>query len=116
MVVYIQVLNFEDVVDIVCCRVNLVDVCGVKFIFFFDDVILLVDIYVEKSVEVFICGINFLFDKVFCIFFFKVQVIFQVGLSYFKFIIFEDFFIGVIYEFLLNNKGEKCLVNFKFIF
>ncbi len=95
---YTQALNFEDVADTVRRRVNLADVRGAKFIPSFDDVTLLVDIYAEKSVEVS-----------------KVQVTFQVGLSHFKSITSEDFFIGVTYESLLNNKGEKCPVNLKSI-
>ena len=81
----------------------------------FDDVTLLVDIYAEKSVEVPIRGINFPPDKVLRTFPSKVQVTFQVGLSHFKSITSEDFFIGVTYESLLNNKGEKCPVNLKSI-
>ena len=112
---YTQALNFEDVADTVRRRVNLADVRGAKFIPSFDDVTLLVDIYAEKSVEVPIRGINFPPDKVLRTFPSKVQVTFQVGLSHFKSITSEDFFIGVTYESLLNNKGEKCPVNLKSI-
>ena len=112
---YTQALNFEDVADTVRRRVNLADVRGAKFIPSFDDVTLLVDIYAEKSVEVPIRGINFPPDKVLRTFPSKVQVTFQVGLSHFKSITSEVFFIGVTYESLLNNKGEKCPVNLKSI-
>ena len=67
----------------------------------------MVDIYAEKSVEVPIRGINYPPDKVLRTFPSKVQVTFQVGLSHFKSITSEDFFIGVTYESLLNNKGGE---------
>lgn len=53
---------------------------------------------------------NFPPDKVLRTFPSKVQVTFQVGLSHFKSVTADDFFISVTYEELLNNKGEKCPV------
>ncbi len=73
----------------------------------------MLDVYAEKSVEVPVRGVNFPPDKVLRTFPSKVQVTFQVGLSHFKAITAEDFFIGVTYEELLNNKGEKCPVKLK---
>ena len=67
--------------------------------------------YTESVVPV--RGVNFPPDKVLRTFPSKVQVTFQVGLSHFKAITAEDFFIGVTYEELLNNKGEKCPVKLK---
>lgn len=110
---YTQALSVGEMKDTIRRRVNLAEVRGAKFIPSFDDVSLLVDIYAEKSVEVPIHGINFPPDKVLRTFPSKVQVTFQVGLSRFKSITSEDFFIGVTYESLLGNKGEKCPVRLK---
>lgn len=110
---YTQPLSFESATDTIRRRVGLAHVRGAKFVPSFNDVALLVDIYAEKSVEVPVRGINFPPDKVLRTFPSKIQVTFQVGLSRFKSISPEDFFIGVTYESLLNNKGEKCPVSLK---
>ena len=110
---YTEPIGFENVTDTIRRRVNLAKVKGAKFTPSFNDVTILVDIYAEKSVEVPVKGINFPPDKVLRTFPSKVQVTFQVGLSHFKAVTAEDFFIGVTYESLLNNKGEKCPVNLK---
>lgn len=112
---YTQPVNFENVSDTIRRRVNLAKVRGAKFTPAFDDVTLMVDIYAEKSVEVPIRGINFPPDKVLRTFPSKIQVTFQIGLSHFKSVTADDFFIGVTYESLLNNKGEKCPVSLKSI-
>ena len=69
--------------------------------------------YMQRRVWKYLCVVNFPPDKVLRTFPSKVQVTFQVGLSHFKAITAEDFFIGVTYEELLNNKGEKCPVKLK---
>lgn len=112
---YTQPVNFENVSDTIRRRVNLAKVRGAKFTPSFDDVTLMVDIYAEKSVEVPVRGINFPPDKVLRTFPSKIQVTFQIGLSHFKSVTADDFFIGVTYESLLNNKGEKCPVSLKSI-
>lgn len=110
---YTQPVNFENVSDTIRRRVNLAQVRGAKFTPSFDDVTLMVDIYAEKSVEVPIRGVNFPPDKVLRTFPSKIQVTFQIGLSHFKSVTADDFFIGVTYESLLNNKREKCPVSLK---
>lgn len=112
---YTQPVNFENVSDTIRRRVNLAKVRGAKFTPSFDDVTLMVDIYAEKSVEVPVRGINFPPDKVLRTFPSKIQVTFQIGFSHFKSVTADDFFIGVTYESLLNNKGEKCPVSLKSI-
>lgn len=112
---YTQKVNFENVSDTIRRRVNLENIKGAKFTPSFDDVTLMVDIYAEKSVEVPIRGVNFPPDKILRTFPSKVQVTFQVGLSHFKSITADDFFIGVTYESLLKNKGDKCPVSLKSI-
>ena len=103
---YTQALNFEDVADTIRRRVNLADVRGAKFIPSFDDVTLLVDIYAEKSVEVPIRGINFRPTGT-SYFSFQGSGDFSGRSESFKSITSEDFFIGVTYESLLNNKGGE---------
>ena len=112
---YTQSIDFDNITDTIRRRVNLVPVKGAKFTPSMDDVTVLVDIYAEKSVEVPVKGINFPPDKVLRTFPSKVQVTFQVGLSHFKSITADDFFIGVTYESLLKNKGDKCPVSLKSI-
>lgn len=112
---YTQAVKLDNVTDTIRRRVHLAKVKGAKFTPDFDDVTILVDIYAEKSVEVPVRGVNFPPDKVLRTFPSKVQVTFQVGLSHFKAITADDFFIGVTYESLLKNKGEKCPVSLKSI-
>lgn len=110
---YTEPVSFENVTDTIRHRVHLAKVKGAKFVPSFNDVTILVDIYAEKTVEVPIRGVNFPPDKMLRTFPSKAQVTFQVGLSHFKTITAEDFFIGVTYESLLNNKGEKCPITLK---
>lgn len=112
---YTQPLNFEHISDTTHRRVGLAEVKGARFTPSFDDITLMVDVYSEKTVEVPIHGVNFPPDEVLRTFPSKVQVTFQVGLSHFKSITADDFFISVAYEELLNNQGEKCPVNLKAI-
>ena len=110
---YTESVLLENMSDTTHRRVSLAKVKGARFIPDFNDVTLMLDVYAEKSVEVPVRGVNFPPDKVLRTFPSKVQVTFQVGLSHFKAITAEDFFIGVTYEELLNNKGEKCPVKLK---
>lgn len=110
---YTQPVNWENVTDTVRRRVNLAQVKGAKFTPSYDDVTVSVDVYAEKTVDVPICAVNFPADKVLRTFPSKVQVTFQVGLSRFKSVTADDFFIGVTYEDFLNNKEEKFPVNVK---
>lgn len=112
---YTQPVNFEQISDTTRRRVSLAKVKGARFTPSFNDLTLMVDVYAEKMVEVPVRGINFPPDQVLRTFPSKVKVTFQVGLSHFKSITADDFFIGISYEELLNNKGEKCPVNLKSI-
>jgi YbbR domain-containing protein len=112
---YTEKLYWENVSDTLKKRVSMGKLKGVKFIPAYNDLSVYVDMYSEKTVDVPVVGINFPAGKVLRTFPSKVQVTFQVGLSHFKSITSEDFFIGVTYESLLNNKGEKCPVNLKSI-
>ncbi|WP_455672174.1 CdaR family protein [Phocaeicola sp.] len=110
---YTEPVNFENISDTTHRRISLANVKGARFTPSFNDVTLMVDVYSEKTVEVPVRGVNFPPDKVLRTFPSKVQVTFQVGLSHFKSITADDFFISVTYEELLHNKGEKCPVNLK---
>lgn len=112
---YTEPVSFENLSDTTHRRISLAKVKGARFIPDFSDVTLMLDVYAEKSVEVPVKGINFPPDKVLRTFPSKVQVVFQVGLSHFKAVTADDFFIGVTYEELLFNKGEKCPVKLKSI-
>lgn len=112
---YTQSVGLENISDSIHRRVRLMPVKGARFVPSFNDITLMVDVYAEKTVEVPVKGLNFPPDKVLRTFPSKVQVTFQVGLSHFKSITAEDFFIGVTYEDLINSKGEKCIVNLKTI-
>ena len=72
-----------------------------------------VDIYTEKSVEVPLRGVNFPADKVLRAFPSKVQVTFQIGLSRFRQIGANDFHIYVSYEELLRLGSDKYTVKLK---
>lgn len=112
---YTEAISMENAMDTIRKRVNLSKVKGAKFVPSYDDVTVLVDIYAEKTVEVPVKGVNFPPDKMLRTFPSKVQVTFQIGLSHFKSVTADDFFIGVTYESLLNNKSEKCPVGLKSI-
>ena len=77
------------------------------------EMILPVDIYTEKTVEVPLHGVNFPADKVLRAFPSKVQVTFQVGLSRFREITADDFHINVSYEELLKLGSDKYTVKLK---
>ena len=77
------------------------------------EMMLPVDIYTEKTVEVPLHGVNFPADKVLRAFPSKVQVTFQVGLSRFRQITADDFHINVSYEELLRLGSDKYTVKLK---
>ena len=86
---------------------------GVKFVPSSIEMMLPVDIYTEKTVEVPLRGVNFPADKVLRAFPSKVQVTFQVGLSHFRQINADDFHIYVSYEELLRLGSDKYTVKIK---
>ena len=77
------------------------------------ELMLPVDIYTEKTVEVPLQGINFPPDKVLRAFPSKVQVTFQVGLGRFRQVTAEDFHLFVTYEELLQLGSDKYTVRLR---
>lgn len=112
-VAYTQKLKLEDISDTLKQQVTLASRKGVKFVPASVEMMLPVDIYTEKTVEVPLRGVNFPADKVLRAFPSKVQVTFQVGLSRFRQIGADDFHINVSYEELLHLGSDKYTVKLK---
>lgn len=112
-VAYTQKLKLEDISDTLKQQVSLASRKGVKFVPASIEMMLPVDIYTEKTVEVPLRGVNFPADKVLRAFPSKVQVTFQVGLSRFRQIGADDFHIYVSYEELLRLGSDKYTVKLK---
>ena len=112
-VAYTQKLKIEDISDTLKRQVSLASRKGVKFVPASVEMMLPVDIYTEKTVEVPLRGVNFPADKVLRAFPSKVQVTFQVGLSRFRQVSADDFHIYVSYEELLHIGSDKYTVKLK---
>ncbi len=110
---YTRDAGLKNITDTVSCRLGLADVKGAKFTPAYSDVTVVVDIYAEKTVEIPVRGINFPAGKALRTFPARVQATFQVGLGRFKSVSADDFFIGVTYESLLENKNGKCPIHLK---
>ncbi|WP_272816831.1 YbbR-like domain-containing protein [Phocaeicola oris] len=110
---YSQLTKFDELKDTTAQRIPLQEVRGAKFVPDYNDVTIMVDVYSEKTLEVPVHGMNFPPDKVLRTFPSKVKVTFQVGLSHFKTVTSDDFFIAVSYEELLNSKNSKCMPHLK---
>ncbi len=110
---YTQRLKLEDISDTLKQQVPLLARKGVKYVPASVEMMLPVDIYTEKTVEVPLHGVNFPADKVLRAFPSKVQVTFQVGLSRFRQISADDFHINVSYEELLRLGSDKYTVKLK---
>lgn len=110
---YTQQLKLEEISDTLKQQVSLLARKGVKYVPASVEMMLPVDIYTEKSVEVPLHGVNFPADKVLRAFPSKVQVTFQVGLSRFRQITADDFHINVSYEELLRLGSDKYTVKLK---
>lgn len=110
---YTRQLKLEDISDTLKQQVPLLVRKGVKYVPASVEMMLPVDIYTEKSVEVPLHGVNFPADKVLRAFPSKVQVTFQVGLSRFRQITADDFHINVSYEELLRLGSDKYTVKLK---
>lgn len=110
---YTQRVKLENISDTLKQQVPLVNQKGVKFVPASIEMLLPVDIYTEKTVEVPLRGVNFPANKVLRAFPSKVQVIFQVGLSRFRQIGASDFCIHVSYEELINLGPDKYTVKLK---
>ena len=107
---YTQPVVLENISDTLVQQVPLLQPKGVKVVPPTVELMLPVDIYTEKTVEVPVVGINFPFGKVLRAFPSKVQVTFQVGLSRFRQIDAEDFSIEVPYDELLRLGADKYTV------
>lgn len=110
---YTQRVKLEDISDTLKQQVPLVNQKGVKYVPASIEMMLPVDIYTEKTVEVPLRGVNFPANKVLRAFPSKVQVTFQVGLSRFRQIDADDFHIYVSYEELLRLGSDKYTVKLK---
>ena len=110
---YTSSVVFEQVKDTTTQKVLLQKQKGVKFVPDFSEIRLLADVYSEKTLEVPVRGINFPANKVLRTFPSKVSVTFQVGLSHFRTVNPDDFFIAVSYEELIRGNKSKCTPHLK---
>lgn len=111
--IYTQWVKLENIADTVRKQVSLQSRKGVKLIPPSVEMVLPVDIYTEKTVEVPLRGIGFPANKVLRAFPSKVQVTFQIGLSRFRQIDANDFSIQLSYDELLRLGSEKYTVRLK---
>lgn len=112
---YTQPVKLEDITDTLKQQLSLQNLRGVKYVPSSVKIMLPVDIYTEKTVEVPLHGVNFPADKTLRAFPSKVQVTFQVGLSRFRQINASAFHINVSYEELLHLGSDKYTVKLKTI-
>ena len=110
---YTSSVVFEQVKDTTTQKVLLQKQKGVKFVPDFSEIRLLADVYSEKTLEVPVRGINVPANKVLRTFPSKVNVTFQVGLSHFRTVNPDDFFIAVSYEELIRGNKSKCTPHLK---
>lgn len=103
---YTQPVTFRNIGDTLRQQIVLATEKGVKFVPSFVQLTLPVDIYMEKTVEVPLTGINFPAGKVLRTFPSKVQITFKVGGSRFRQITADDFHLYVSYEELLRLGTE----------
>ena len=112
-VAYTQPLVAEGITDTLRQRVTLKQTRGVKHSPTTVEVMLPVDIYTEKTVEVPIESVGFPPDKVLRAFPSRVSVTFQVGLSHFRQFTADDFIISVGYDELTQLGADKYTVTLK---
>ncbi|MCD8292502.1 MAG: YbbR-like domain-containing protein [Prevotellaceae bacterium] len=112
---YTEPLKLEGISDTLRRAVALAPLHGVKFVPASVEMMLPVDIYTEKSVEVPVRGVNFPADKVLRTFPSNIQVTFQVGMSRFRQVGAENLHIYVSYEELLQSGSDKYTVRLKSI-
>ena len=110
---YTGKLNLEDISDTLKQRVVLFSGRGVKYVPPSVQMMLPVDIYTEKTVEVPLRGVNFPADKVLRAFPSKVKVTFQIGLGRFRQVNADDFHIWVSYQELLKLGSDKYTVRLR---
>lgn len=107
---YTQYVALENISDTIYQQLLLQAQRGVKLVPSSIQMILPVDIYTEKTVEVSLQGVDFPIDKTLRAFPSKVQITFQVGVSRFRDITADDFHIDVSYEELQTLGTNKYTV------
>lgn len=112
---YTKPVVLTNITSLTRCRVKLNNVWGAKFVPDAVDLSFPVDIYMEKTIEVPIHGVNFPPGKLLRTFPSNVNVTFQVGMRYFRHIKPDDFIINVTYEDLLHCGSDKYDVKLKAI-
>ena len=110
---YTERITLEDLSDTITHQAAIRSVKGAKFVPNTVDITFPVDIYMEKTVEVPLQGVNFPPDKILRTFPSKVKITFQVGLSKSKDIDAEDFAIHIPYEELIRLHSDKYNVKLK---
>ena len=105
---YTNLVAIENITDSIHRRLDILPLKGVRFVPSYSDVIVMADVFSEKTVEVPVRGVGFPKDKVLRTFPSKVQVSFQVGLKHFKEVTADDFSVEVDYKDLVNGMNEKC--------
>ena len=107
---YTQRVKLENLSDTLRRTVPLLGGRAMKFVPSSVELVLPVDMYTEKTVEVPLHGDGFPADKVLRAFPSKIQVTFQVGMSRFHRITADDFHLSVSYEELLRLGSDKYTV------
>ncbi len=110
---YTQPVELENVSDTLWRQVSLSAQRGIKFVPASVNLMLPVDIYTEKTVEVPLLGVNFPADKALRVFPSKIKITFQIGLSQFRQVTSDDFHLYVSYEELMNLGSDKYTVKLK---
>lgn len=112
---YTHAVSFADITDTLRRMVPLAARRGVKFVPAAVELMLPVDVYTEKSVDVPLVGVNFPAGKELRAFPSTIQITFQVGMSRFRQINAEDFHLSVSYEELLRLGSDKYTIQLKHI-
>lgn len=110
---YTQPVVLENISDTLRKQVALSARRGTKFVPASVNLMLPVDIYTEKTVEVPLQGVSFPPDKALRVFPSKIKITFQVGLSRFRQVTADDFHLYVSYEDLLTLGTDKYTVKLK---
>lgn len=110
---YTQALQLENITDTLRRQVSLEVRRGVKYVPASVNLMLPVDMYTEKTVEVPLKGINFPAGKELRAFPSKVQISFQIGVGRFRQVTADDFHLVVSYEELVGLGDNKYTVKLK---
>lgn len=106
---YTVPVQLSEVDDTLKKQVLLRKIYGAKFMPAKTELMVLTDMYAEKTVEVPVVGVNFPSDKMLRTFPSKVQVTFQVGLNKFKDIDADDFSVVIDYHNLPADASSKLM-------